>query len=104
MVENSVLPFEKAAPWASIPVVFVDGVMSQSYGPGISKFYFYRIDGDPHAKGETSNTPVAQVVMPASGFVRTWAFFGKRIRKMVEEGIITQKEVDELVAIATGEP
>jgi hypothetical protein len=103
MADEPAVPFEKLAPWATIPNVFADGVMSQSYGPGISKFYLYRTDGDPHAKGNPVNTPIAQVVMPAAGFVRTWAFFGKRIKTMIEQGFLTQDQVDELVKIATAE-
>src|SRR5216684_1422940 len=101
MADDPKEPFEKLAPWASIPIAFADGVMSQSYGPGISKFYLYRIDGDPHAKGEAANTPVAQVVMPISGFIRAWAFFGQRIQTMIAEGFITQQQVDELTARVT---
>jgi hypothetical protein len=104
MAEEIKAPFEKLAPWASIPNVFADGVMSQSYGPGISKFYLYRTDGDPHAQVEPVNTPIVQVIMPAAGFVRTWAFFGARIKTMIDEGFLTQEQVDALTKAGSGEP
>jgi hypothetical protein len=101
---NPTTPFEKLAPWSTIPIAYADGVMSHAYGAGVSKFYLYRIDSDPNAKGDAAITPVAQIVMPSAGLVRTWAFLGKRIKTMVEDGYLTQEQVDELAALATSEP
>src|SRR4051794_24713347 len=52
-----------------IPVLFVDGVPSQSFTAGVAKFYFNRIDPDPAAAGPPSIENVLQIVMPAESFV-----------------------------------
>lgn len=77
-----------------IPAFFADGVISQSWGPGISKFYLGRIDSDPNATGEAKTVPVAQVIMPADGFVNLVTFFEHRLKTMIEKGIVTQEAVE----------
>src|SRR5262245_9442289 len=77
-----------------IPVVFADGVMSQSYIAGIAKFYFYRTDSSPDLSGPNVNHPVVQVVMPAQGFAQMLHFFQHRLKTMIAEGAISQEVVD----------
>ena len=78
-----------------IPVLFADGVSSQSYGIGFSKFFLYRWDPDPFAKGTGTPVPILQVAMPTDGFVAMWLFFEQRIRMMVKEGALTQEDIDQ---------
>ena len=77
-----------------IPAIFADGAISQNWGPGISKFYLGRLDADPNAKGDGTSVPVAQIIMPAEGFVYMVAFFEHRLKTMVEKGIVSQQLVD----------
>jgi hypothetical protein len=77
-----------------IPVLFADGVTSQSYGPGIAKFYFSRIDPDPLVSGPTKVEQILQIVMPAEAFVTMTAFFEQRLKMMVASKIISQESVD----------
>jgi hypothetical protein len=86
------IPAVKIVP--DVPAIFADGAISQNWGPGISKFYLGRIDADPSAQKEATSTPVAQVIMPAEGFVYMVAFFEHRVKMMVENGIISQDLVD----------
>lgn len=76
------------------PVVFADGVTSQSSGVGFSKFFFHRWDPDPEAKGPGKATQVLQMVMPTDGFLSMVMFFEHRIKIMVKEGSISQADVD----------
>ena len=77
-----------------IPAIYADTVLSQSYGPGISKFFLARFDSDPAATSVPSSVPVAQVIMPAEGFVQMVAFFQMRLQVMVDSQIISQDSVD----------
>jgi hypothetical protein len=86
------IPAVKIVP--DVPVIFADGVISQSWGPGISKFYLGRFDGDPEAKKEAISVPVVQMVMPAEGFVQMVAFFEHRLKAMIEKGIVSQDSID----------
>lgn len=86
------IPAVKIVP--DIPTIFADGAISQSWGPGISKFYLGRLDADPAAKGDATSVTVAQIIMPAEGFVSMMAFFEHRVRMMVEQGIVSQETVD----------
>ena len=78
-----------------VPVLFADGVMSQAYAPGVSKFYLYRTDSAPDVTSHPAqNIPVLQVVMPARGFAALVHFFQHRLKLMIDEGAITKAEVD----------
>ncbi|MCA6105112.1 MULTISPECIES: hypothetical protein [Bradyrhizobium] len=77
-----------------IPTIFADGSISQSWGPGVSKFYFGRIDADPHVQGAPTSTVVAQVIMPTEGFVAMVTFFEHRLKMMVEAGAVSQETID----------
>lgn len=77
-----------------IPVIFADTAASHSYGPGIAKFYLMRFDSDPWGRPESKMTPVAQVIMPAEGFLGLFTFFEQRLKTMVAQGILTQAQVE----------
>jgi hypothetical protein len=79
-----------------IPVVFSDGILSQSFAKGITKFYLFRTDIAPNVVGPLRTTVVGQVVMPADAFARTVHFFRHRLRLMIAAGAISQAEVDEI--------
>lgn len=81
---------------SDVPVFFADNIVSQSYGAGISKFYFARIDTDVLVAGPNRTVPVAQAIMPAEGFARAVAFFNHRLKLMVRDGVISQEAVDEI--------
>jgi hypothetical protein len=77
-----------------LPVIFADGVTSQSYGPGISKFFFHRWDPHPQASEPVKTVPILQMVMPTDGFLGMCMFFEERLRVMVEQGFLTQADID----------
>jgi hypothetical protein len=77
------------------PIIFADGALSQTYAPGISKFWFYRIDVDPNAEVPAETTPVLQVIMPADQFVSMVAFFERRLELMIRDGIVTEALLEE---------
>lgn len=79
---------------SEIPTIFADGVISQNWGPGISKFYFGRLDADPEAKQDATSVTVAQIIMPVEGFVSMVAFFEHRLKAMLAQGIVTQDALD----------
>jgi hypothetical protein len=86
------IPVVKIVP--DIPTIFADGVLSQNYGPGVSKFFLGRFDADPAAQKDIASVPVAQIIMPADGFIHMMAFFEHRVKTMVEQGAIAQATVD----------
>jgi hypothetical protein len=91
----TVIPTVRIAP--EIPVIFADGVLSHAFGPDVSKFYFYRTDSAPDGSNSPNvNVPIAQIVMPADGFVRMVLFLQHRIKMMVEAGALKQSLVDEI--------
>jgi hypothetical protein len=75
-------------------VIFADLVSTHTVGMGISKFFLARIDPDPEGVARNKIEPVAQIVMPMSGFVQMWAFFEHRLKIMKKENIISQSEID----------
>jgi hypothetical protein len=77
-----------------VPLIFADGVMSQSYGSGVSKFYLSRFDPDPRARAAPQEVVVLQVAMPIQNFVMSVAFLEHRLKTMVAENAVTQEQVD----------
>ena|ERR1700722_19805755 len=95
--ENSgVLPVQPVRAIQDPPVVFCDGVMSQSFAPGISKFYLFRTDASPDASEVNKNIPILQIVMSANGFATMLHFFNHRLKLMLRNGAISQEAVDEI--------
>jgi hypothetical protein len=79
-----------------IPVIFADGVLSQAFGPNISKFYLSRTDSAPQPGPGAENkiAPLVQIVMPTEGFILMVAFFEMRLKMMVDSNNITQEMID----------
>ena len=89
----AIIPSVKIIP--DIPVIYADGAMSQNWGPGVTKFFLGRLDGDPEAKKDSSTSvTVAQIIMPADGFVQMVTFFEHRLKGMIEAGVVSQELVD----------
>jgi hypothetical protein len=77
-----------------VPVIFCDGVASQSYGFGVTKMYLSRFDPDPAARNRPTETMVMQLVMPTDAFVMTVAFLEHRLKNMIAEKAVSQDQVD----------
>jgi hypothetical protein len=77
-----------------VPVIFADVTISQSWATGVTKFFLGRVEGDPDAKRDPITIPVAQIVMPAEGFVSMVAFFEHRIKAMIASGSVSQESFD----------
>ena len=87
-----------------IPVVFADGVMSQSYIHGVSKFYLGRTDSSADDTRGPQNVPVVQIVMSAQGFAGMLHFFQHRLKMMIRDGAISQDTVDQINSVVYDEP
>ncbi len=85
-----------------LPVAFADGVKSISWGLGVVKFYFHRYDPDMNAKFDNQAQPVAQVVMPIAGFLRTSLFFQRTVEGMVKDGTIPAELMAEVQKASAG--
>jgi hypothetical protein len=77
-----------------VPIVFADGIQSQSYGFGVAKMYLNRYDPDPRAREAPTEVVVAQVVMPIHNFIMSVALLEHRLKMMVADKAITQEQVD----------
>ncbi|MGY4351248.1 phage tail protein X [Bradyrhizobium sp. GM7.3] len=86
------IPRVKIVP--DIPVFFADGVISHSYAPGISKFFFYRIDSDAFTTGPNQTVVVAQAVMAAEGFAKMVHFFNHRLQIMIRDGALSKEAAE----------
>jgi hypothetical protein len=75
-------------------VIFADTIVSHAWTPNLSKFYLVRYDSDPMARSPTTQTFVAQVVMPNDGFVKAFAFLEHRLKAMIDGGSITKEALD----------
>jgi hypothetical protein len=56
---SGVLPVQPVRAIQDPPVIFCDGVLSQSFAPGISKFYLFRTDASPDVTGKQKHPGVA---------------------------------------------
>jgi hypothetical protein len=92
--ETTAIPVVKIAP--EIPAIFADGVISQAFAPGITKFFFYRTDTGPIIAEGDKTIPVAQIIMPAEGFAAMVHFLQHRLKLMIEHGAISQEAVDKI--------
>jgi hypothetical protein len=79
--------------------VYADGVLNLANAPNTVKFYLYRLDA--HLKGGLNSQvqPFAQIVMPVNGFVSTVVFFDRMLEKLVQEGAVSRKMIDDMRAI-----
>jgi hypothetical protein len=92
---QAVLPTNYVRVVPDIPVVFTDGIASHAWTPNVSKFYFTRFDSDPNAQAETTQSFVAQVIMPNDRLVMSVAFLEHRLKKMIAAGVISQHSLDD---------
>ena len=77
------------------PVIFADGIASHAWTQNLSKFYLVRFNSDPLAKSlNTTETFVAQIVMPNDGLVMAFAFLEHRLKVMLDSGSITKESLD----------
>ena len=101
-VNTATVPIVRIAP--EIPMIFADGVRSQAYGAGVSKFYLYRTDADPDVTLPAKQVIVGQIVMPGIGFAKMVHFLQHRLDMMVREGGISQEALDEIRATKHPDP
>lgn len=88
---------ETEFPSPTMPTVFADGVSGYAPGPGIVKFYLYRLDPNMYGRAGIKANPFAQVAMPPLGFAQTAALFLHAVKRMVAAGTLTQPEFDQMV-------
>jgi hypothetical protein len=88
---------ETEFPSSTMATVFADGVSGYAPGPGIIKFYLYRIDPNMFGRKGFKANPFAQVVMPSHGFAQTAAFFMHAVKNMIAAGALSQAQFDEMV-------
>ena len=81
-------------PGPHFPVIYADGVSSASNSGQTVKFYLARFDPDMLAESEAKQHIFAQVVLPISGFVGTAVFFERYLEKLLQQGSVTQEQVD----------
>ena len=86
-------------PTRDVPAIFADGVSSIANSAALVKFYLYRTDPSTTGDGGTNNTITSQVVMPLDGFVATFIFFETAIRRYVEQGLVHEKQMNDLRGI-----
>lgn len=98
MADEGTAPIAAPAPeypGVAFPTVFADGVSSMANSPAIVKFYLNRFDPDFHSGGSSKPQPFAQVIMPMLGFAASFCFFESRIKVFLEQGYITQEQLDQ---------
>jgi hypothetical protein len=83
-------------PDSRFPTAFADGVSSLTPGPGIVKFFFYRVDPNTLGRGGTVNSPFLQIAMHNYGFAQMTLFFQRQLKKLVEQKQIPQAIVDQM--------
>ena len=85
---GALLPIRDPYPNESIPTIFSDGVSSAQNGIEVVRFYLSRFDPNTSGSGPMQNEPVAQVIMPVSGFVQTVNFLSKMLSRLEESGTV----------------
>jgi hypothetical protein len=84
---------EEGFPPATLPTIFADGIVNAAPSVNAMKFYLYRSDPEQSGKAEYQNQVVAQVVMPLAGFVASYVFLEKAVKKFISDGTISQELV-----------
>lgn len=85
-------------PSAQLPVIYADGILSITRAAGIVKLYFFRVDSNLKGERSFNAVPVAQVVMPAAGFLSSSIFMDLQVKQMLEKNEIEQAKIDEIRA------
>ena len=98
MSDQSVVPPNDDAnyPPPFLPAVFIDGVTSVTWVSSVAKFYLSRFEPHLRASGPSREQPIVQVIMPVLGFVHAALFFERVLKRMIDDGTLTQAQVDEL--------
>ena len=69
--------------------------MNFAPSPTVVKFYFGRLDPSLNGSNNVLARPVAQVVMPMPGFLQMAAWFEINVKKLIQEGRLTEEQVAE---------
>ncbi|NUJ81428.1 hypothetical protein HUN39_15625 [Methylocystis sp. FS] len=88
-------------PSSTFPAVFVDLIWSATHSAEVVKLYLGRVDPNIYGRGGAVPTPILQIVMPITGFVASAAFLQQKLQVMIEQGVITQQQVDDANKVAT---
>lgn len=88
---------ETEFPTSATPTVFADGVSGYAPGPGVIKFFLYRIDPNMFGRGGAKANAVVQVVMPFHGFAQTAALFHHAIKQVIAAGVVSQSDFDQMI-------
>jgi len=93
-------PYEQVGdyPAPDFPTVFADGVMSTAWGRGLVKMYLYRTDPQFQARPGSRDNPIEQIIMPVFGFAQMCALFGRTLKALVEQGHLSQEQLDAIYA------
>ncbi len=83
-------------PDPAFATTFADGVAGYALGPGIVKFFLYRVDPNAFGRGGTVSNPFVQVVMPVEGFARAIVLLQRALREIMKNGAITQADLDKM--------
>jgi len=84
---------EAGYPPATLPTIFADGIVNAAPSVNAMRFYLFRTDPEQRGKAEYQNQVVAQVVMPLAGFVASYVFLEKAVKKFISDGTISQEMV-----------
>lgn len=76
------------------PVVYADVVASMARNGGAIKFYLVRFDPSLTADGTNQTQYVAQIILPAVGFVNAVTFFDAQLKEMLNKNEVTAELVD----------
>jgi hypothetical protein len=83
-------------PDSRFPTAYADGVMSLTPGPGLVKFFLYRVDPNAFGRGGNVNNPFLQIAMHNYGFAQMTLFFQRQLKRLVDQKQI-QPELIELI-------
>jgi hypothetical protein len=83
-------------PPGTFATAFADGVSAYVRGPGVVKFFLYRVDPNMFGRGGSVSNPFAQIVMPNEAFVRMVTLFNRAVKAMIKSGEITQERIDDM--------
>jgi hypothetical protein len=77
------------------PVVYADFAATVSRNGGAIKFYLVRFDPSITADGTNQTEYVAQIILPALGFVNLATFFDAQLKEMLNKGEVKLADVEQ---------
>lgn len=92
---SEILPPDIEHASIGFPTVFADGVASVAPSNEVIKFYLSRLEPHFFAKEPVKNQPVAQVIMPISGFVNTAVFFQRVLESLKASGVVSDSQIED---------